>query len=48
MKFVRIIYPIFVNIPIQNGGKVEFKVAESLGGESFYWPLGTHENEKLD
>ncbi len=31
----------------KNGGKVEFKVAESLGGKSFYWPLGTHENEMI-
>ncbi|CAF0860724.1 unnamed protein product [Rotaria sordida] len=28
-----------------NGNKVEFKVAESLDGKSFYWPLTTHHNE---
>ena len=31
----------------RNGGKVEFKVAESLDGKSFYWPLTTHPDEMI-
>lgn len=29
----------------QNGGKVEFKVAESLNGKSFYWSITASRNE---
>ncbi len=32
----------------RNGGNVEFKVAESLNGKSFYWPLTTHPDEMID
>jgi hypothetical protein len=31
----------------KNGGKIEFKVAESLDGKSFYWPSTTHQNEMI-
>jgi hypothetical protein len=31
----------------KNGGKVEFKVAESLDFKSFYWPITTHRNEMI-
>jgi len=31
----------------KNGGKIEFKVAESLSGKSFYWPLTTHQDEMI-
>ncbi|CAF3102216.1 unnamed protein product [Rotaria socialis] len=31
----------------EKGGKVEFKVSESLSGKSFYWPLTTGEDEMI-
>jgi uncharacterized protein YciI len=31
----------------QCGSKVEFKVAESLTGKSFYWSLTTHTDEMV-
>ena len=31
----------------QKGGAVEFKVAESLTGKSFYWPLSTHQDDMI-
>ncbi len=31
----------------KNGGKVEFKVAESLNEKSFYWPVNTHQKEMI-
>ena len=31
----------------KNGGKVEFKVAESLDGKSFYWPVTTYQDEMI-
>ncbi|CAF2648162.1 unnamed protein product [Rotaria sp. Silwood2] len=31
----------------QNDGNVEFKVAESLNGKSFYWPLTTQQDEMI-
>jgi uncharacterized protein YciI len=29
----------------KNGGKIEFKVSESLDRKSFYWPLTTQQDE---